>query len=54
MVKSLYIHFFTEHLNGHHKNVATPLDGASAVLGDNVYTFAFKSVLSSFKSSYNI
>jgi alkane 1-monooxygenase len=54
MLKTLYIHFFTEHLHGHHKNVATPLDAASANLGDNVYSFVIKSISHSYGSSYRI
>jgi alkane 1-monooxygenase len=54
MLKTLYIHFFTEHLHGHHKNVATPLDAASANLGDNVYSFVLRSISHSYGSSYRI
>jgi alkane 1-monooxygenase len=30
MVKNLYMHFTYEHLYGHHRNLATPEDPASA------------------------
>lgn len=36
-----YGHFFIEHNKGHHKDVATPEDPASARMGENIYGFAF-------------
>ncbi|MCE9523774.1 MAG: alkane 1-monooxygenase [Alphaproteobacteria bacterium] len=39
-----YGHFFVEHNRGHHKDVATPEDPASARLGENIYTFALREV----------
>ncbi len=30
--RNFYMHFALEHLHGHHKNVATPIDPASARL----------------------
>lgn len=37
-----YGHFYIEHNRGHHKDVATPEDPASARLGENVYAFALR------------
>jgi alkane 1-monooxygenase len=37
MIKSFYMHFMVEHIYGHHKNVSTPLDPASAPKGMTVY-----------------
>jgi len=37
-----YGHFFVEHNRGHHKDVATPEDPASARLGENIYRFALR------------
>ena len=37
-----YGHFFVEHNRGHHKDVATPEDPASARLGENIYAFALR------------
>jgi alkane 1-monooxygenase len=34
-----YGHFYIEHNRGHHKDVATPEDPASARLGENIYRF---------------
>jgi alkane 1-monooxygenase len=39
-----YGHFFVEHTRGHHKDVATPEDPASARLGENIYGFALREV----------
>lgn len=43
-----------EHIYGHHKNVSTPLDPASAPKGMTVYEFIPKSIVGSFKSAYRI
>jgi alkane 1-monooxygenase len=37
-----YGHFFIEHNRGHHRDVATPEDPASARLGENIYGFALR------------
>ncbi len=39
-----YMHFAIEHVYGHHKNVATPHDGASARFGESFYRFWPRSV----------
>ena len=44
LLPSLYMHFFIEHNLGHHKNVATDLDPASARRGETVYAFWVRSV----------
>ncbi|PIQ23418.1 alkane 1-monooxygenase [bacterium (Candidatus Blackallbacteria) CG17_big_fil_post_rev_8_21_14_2_50_48_46] len=49
-----YLHFYIEHLYGHHRRVATPEDPASARLGETVYRFYFRSVLGSWKSAWGI
>lgn len=54
MVKNLYMHFTYEHLYGHHRRVATPLDPASAAKGENVYQFFIKSYFGSYKSVYKM
>ena len=36
-----YPHFCIEHVHGHHINVGTPKDPASARIGQNVYNFLF-------------
>lgn len=39
-----YGHFFVEHNRGHHRDVATPEDPASARLGESLYRFALREV----------
>jgi alkane 1-monooxygenase len=39
LLPSLYMHWGIEHVLGHHKNVATPLDPASARRGESFYRF---------------
>ncbi len=49
-----YPHFCIEHVYGHHINVGTPKDPASARIGQNVYNFLFVSILGSFISAWKI
>ncbi|SFF66422.1 alkane 1-monooxygenase [Fontimonas thermophila] len=39
-----YGHFFIEHNKGHHKDVATPEDPASAPFGQSIYRFALREI----------
>lgn len=54
LLTSLYMHFFIEHNRGHHKNVATEKDPASARLNENIYAFWLRSVTKSYLSAWNI
>ena len=54
LLPNLYLHFFIEHNLGHHKNVATPKDPATARFGENVYAFFWRSVTQSFVSAWKI
>lgn len=54
LLTSLYMHFFIEHNKGHHKNVATKNDPASARLWEPVYMFYFRSVFLSYISAWKI
>lgn len=54
LLPALYMHFFIEHNRGHHKNVATPEDGASANLGENVYRFFIRSVSQSYLNAWKL
>jgi len=47
-----YMHFFIEHNQGHHSQVATPNDPASARYGESLYRFYFRSVISSYKHAW--
>lgn len=49
-----YAHFAVEHVFGHHKHVATPLDPASARLGETVYGFVPRSVIGGWRSFWAI
>ena len=50
----LYMHFYIEHNFGHHLNVATPEDGASARYNQTLYSFWFSSVTRQYKSAWKI
>ena len=54
LLSTLYLHFIIEHNRGHHRNVATDLDPASAVKGQWVYHFWFQSVVGSWKSAWKL
>ena len=54
LLTSLYMHFFTEHNKGHHKNVATPQDPSSARYNEPVYLFYFRTVVLSYFSAWHI
>jgi alkane 1-monooxygenase len=49
-----YMHFAIEHVYGHHKNVATPHDGASARFGESFYRFWPRSVGEQWVSAWNL
>lgn len=54
LMTSLYMHFFIEHNKGHHRNVATWEDPATARKNESVYSFWFRSIYYSFVSAWNI
>src|SRR5262249_50104889 len=45
-------HFFVEHNRGHHRDVATPEDPASARLGESIYGFALREVPGAWRRSW--
>lgn len=49
-----YMHFYIEHNRGHHKNVSTPKDPASARRGESVYQFYFRSMVFSWLSAWHL
>lgn len=51
---TLFLHFYIEHNRGHHRNVATPDDPATARKNENLYAFWFRTVPFSFLSAWNI
>ena len=54
LLTSLYMHFFIEHNRGHHRNVSTDEDPASARFGESVYAFYFRSVSGSWLSAWHL
>lgn len=54
LMTSLYMHFYIEHNYGHHKNVATEEDPATARKNETVYAFWFRSIFQSYISAWKI
>lgn len=54
MTSVSYTHFCVEHVHGHHKNVATPHDPATARLGESLYRFLPRSIFGGMKSFWGI
>lgn len=54
LVSVCYPHFSIEHVFGHHKNVATPLDPATSRRGESVYAFLPRTLLGSLESAWAI
>ena len=48
-----YGHFWIEHNRGHHRDVATPEDPASARMGESIYKFALREIPGGFKRAWN-
>ena len=51
-LSTLYMHFFIEHNRGHHANVATDEDAASAARGENLFAFIPRSILGGYRSAW--
>jgi alkane 1-monooxygenase len=54
LLPCLYMHFTIEHNYGHHKNVATELDPATAKKGQSLYYFWITSVFGQYKNAWHI
>jgi len=54
LLPSAYMHFFVEHNRGHHKNVSTHEDPASARFNESIYHFWLRSSVYSFVSAWNL
>lgn len=52
LLSGLYMHFFIEHNRGHHKNVGTNLDPASAHAGESIYAFWWRSTRGSYRNAW--
>jgi alkane 1-monooxygenase len=49
-----YGHFTVEHNRGHHRDVATPEDPASARMGETIYRFALREIPGAFRRAWAI
>ncbi|MCR9258749.1 MAG: alkane 1-monooxygenase [Pseudomonadaceae bacterium] len=49
-----YGHFWIEHNRGHHRDVATPDDPASARMGESIYRFALREIPGAFHRAWEI
>ena len=54
LLSALYTHFNIEHNRGHHKNVATDEDPASARLGESLYAFWRRSVTGGYRNAWQL
>ncbi len=54
LAQSAYGHFYVEHNRGHHRNVATPEDPATARYGESFYRFWFRTVGGSIRSAWEL
>lgn len=49
-----YGHFWIEHNRGHHSDVSTPEDPASARMGESIYRFALREIPGAFRRAWQI
>lgn len=54
MTTAGYTHFCIEHVHGHHRYVATPLDPASSRKGEHVYAYLPRTVVGGLRSALRI
>ena len=54
LLPSLYMHFYIEHNFGHHKNVATKEDPATAHYNQPIYLFWFTSTIGQYISAWRV
>jgi alkane 1-monooxygenase len=54
LLPAFYLHFTVEHNRGHHKNVATEDDPASADRGELIYSFWLKSIIGSYFHAWKL
>jgi alkane 1-monooxygenase len=54
LASSLYMHFYIEHNKGHHRNVGTSMDGATARRNEALYVFWLRTLVQSFRSAWEI
>lgn len=54
LATSLYLHFYIEHNKGHHRNVGTSVDGATARRNESLYAFWLRTISASLRSAWQI
>lgn len=54
LLPALYMHFYIEHNRGHHKNVGTDEDPASARRGESIYAFWRRSVTGGWLNAWRL
>ena len=54
MTSATYTHFCVEHVLGHHRHVATPLDPASSRRGESLYAFLPRTLWGSLASAWRL
>lgn len=54
LLSSFYMHFYIEHNRGHHRNVSTPNDPASARKGEWIIFFWVRSIVGSYFSAWQL
>ena len=54
LTKCLYSHFAIEHVKGHHMNVATPEDPATAKKGQSLYAFFPQTVIGGWRHAWKL
>ncbi|MEY3398487.1 MAG: hypothetical protein RL220_1081 [Bacteroidota bacterium] len=54
LASTTFLHFYIEHNRGHHRNVGTDDDPASAIRGESIYAFFMRTVPGSFMGAWNI
>jgi len=54
LAPSCYGHFIVEHVRGHHRDVATPEDPASARFGESYYRFMMREIPGAFRRAWQL
>lgn len=54
LLPALYLHFFIEHNRGHHRNIATTDDPATALRGEPIYAFWWRSIKNSYLHAWKL
>lgn len=54
LAPTFYGHFYVEHNRGHHRDVATPADPASARLGESIYRFLLREMPGAWRRAWTL